>query len=516
MEHEQVLLGTVLIILAIGMAIFAVAKKPFACFVDYIIAFLGVLLVLYASVNLTQKPIESFTDNTSGIGRLLSVLSIKNSANVSSLTTPTTNTYNEDLTPYVRYLTLYYSCFSSSSYPHNSRKWYNIAPFFSSPQSVCPDVTMDDTNMFFLEAPSFSRDNGFGLGINKIIGPQCYRMGFYANDSFTIFFTIKFDSFSQSDKPFEILKLFANTASNNGISLQIEKEFSVNNELVSVKMNFTFGTSTWQLDMPSINKAYVYFFVIMKNNQGIKINVYPNIGDVSSTPSFVINALAVNTEANSDVLLSNKEMIINSQQNLQAHIYNFGVFNRAIQDHTISDLYLSIQTEIQKGNQLLQDLAATITNLQNQLANKGKCPYDNTTCAACSAVKDWTNVSSIILNATPECLQAINAYCTKNPSNNICSCWNPQNILSQTNQCRSYVSIFSGQSCVSPDTVDDTTLDVIKSKYNLCSCQETSSNPQPLQNKPIVVPSPKVIDNVYNYNADDVDLYNSIRVHATR
>jgi len=532
MEQEQLILGIVIILLSIGMTVFAIAKKPFSNFIDYIIAFLGVLLVLLATTNMTMcNNVENFTDTSTGIGRMLSVLSIKNAATTaisgSTLTqgSQSTNAYNENLNLFVRNLTVYYSAFSSASFPNSNRRWFNISPYFSSPQSVCPDVSMDDTSMFFLEIPSYSRDNGFSLGVNKIIGPQSYQLGFSANDAFTMFFTLKFNEFAASDDILEIFKFFANTSTNNGMSLYINNDYSVNNEVAHINMFFTFGTFNWPLTLKSINMAYVYFFVITKSGHNIAINVYPNIGDISSSPSFSTQVLKATIDPSTDILLSNKEMVMNSYQNLQANIFNFGIYNRDIPDHTIADLYTNIQTEIQKSNQLLLDLAATITNLQNQLASQGQCPYDTTTCGVCSGIADWTNISSIILGATPDCLAAINSYCTKHPTSTICSCWNPQNILSKTDQCRNYVGIFSGKSCVTSDSVDPQTLAVIKQKYALCDCGSVAAGAGGSKSAPggsasastlvpsakaIIVPAPKLIDNVFNYNATDVDLYNSI------
>ncbi|NBP57738.1 hypothetical protein EBU71_14630 [bacterium] len=66
-----------------------------------------------------------------------------------------------------------------------------------------------------------------------------------------------------------------------------------------------------------------------------------------------------------------------------------------------------------------------------------------------------------------------------------------------------------------PDQLDASTLEIIKTKYNLCSC--TVTNPSCSQDKvpkpnpkPLVVPSPKVINDRYNVTSSDLELYNSL------
>jgi hypothetical protein len=122
-------------------------------------------------------------------------------------------------------------------------------------------------------------------------------------------------------------------------------------------------------------------------------------------------------------------------------------------------------------------------------------------------------MTNVILNASPECLTAINRYCIKNPRTEICSCWNPSNILSKTDACKSYTNIFNGNKCITTDNLDKKTLDIVKAKYNLCDCSLTNpaEAPPPVV-KPVVVPAPKIIDNMFNTNMTDIDLYNALPV----
>jgi len=517
--EQQVILGIVVVILALGMVIMAMLRKPFGNYVDYIIAVIGVLLVLLSLAKINcRESIEGFSQ----MERIFQILDIKNSGSSGSaiasgaLTTSGNGNSNEDLTKFIRNLTLYYSAFSTSSYPTSTRRWLNISPFFVSPQTVCPDVSMEDTNCIFTEVPSFSRENGFGLGVNKIVGPQSHQLGISANDAFTIFFTIGFDDFPDKTNmkaPLEIIHLYANTISNTGIVFAVNHNYSVNNELVTAELLFSIGDVQHKIPNFTINQNYIYFFTITKIGSHILLKAYPNIGEISSTSSFNILLSDIKVDTTKDIMLSNKEMVLNANQNVPGHIFNLGFYNKSIPDSMINDLYMNIQTEIQKNNELLQQFAGTITNLQTQLSNTKACPYGSSVCSACVGVTDWTSMTNVILNANTDCLAAINKYCTTNHSQDLCACWNPSSVLSQTNQCKSYTGIFQGGKCVTTDSIDSESLATIKQKYNLISateCPAASSAVAGMPVKPIVVPAPKVIDNLYNINATDVDLYNKL------
>ena len=502
--EQIVVIYVIILILAITLAVFAVLKQPFSLYgIDYIFALFGILLVWYSSSQIF-KPKESFTDSLEGILGLMQK-------------TPTKNE-NEDIGPFARNMTIYYSAFSRTSYPSNTKKWYNISPYFSSPANVCPDVKIEDTNAYFLEVPSFSTENGFGLGLNKVIGPKSHQLGISANDSFTIFFTISFNEFlSKESNTLEVLKIYANTLNNIGISLVIQNDYKITeNNLIATNAELIFGNRTEKLNMPAISIEYVYFFCIIKSGHKITVNLYPNIGDLASTYNKFSNL--ANFIVDEDVLLSNKELSINNNKNIQAHIFNFGIYNKAISNQTLVALYNNIQSQIQKHSQVLQDLTGVISNLNKQITKIKDCPYPDTICSKCTGITDWTNMTNVILNASPECLAAIHEYCLKNPEKEICSCWNPSNVLSKTEACKNYTSIFNGNKCITPDQLDAQTLEVIKTKYNLCSCsavaQTSCPKATPIEVKPVIVPSPKIIENRYNMNSSDMDLYNALPLNS--
>lgn len=495
---EEAILCIVLLVLSIGLVTFAIMKKPFGLYgVDYIFSIIGILLVFYCLFDLAKackvwSSTEGFV-NAIGLGG-----SVKN---------------NEDLSSFSRNLTIYYSGFSTLSYPHSTKRWLNISPYFSSPQNVCPDIKIEDTNAEFLDVPSYSPENGFALGLNRITGPMSHRMGINANDSFSIFFSMSFNEFlTNEENDLNLLRIYANTKNNIGLSMDISKDYTVQpNGLAIINGTFTFGNQTEQLVIPQITPDQIYLFVIIKQGHNFLINAYPNVGDLASNVA-KHSTLAKFSVSNEDVLLSNKEMMINGSRNIQAHIHTFGVYNKAIANETITAIYTNLQKQIQKYSQVLQDLNAALAKINKKMDDMKKCPYDKKTCDACTSVKDWSNMTDLILNASPDCMKAIHEYCVQNPGKDICACWNPSNILSQTNACKSYTAIYNGGSCITPDNLDTKTIDVIKAKYNFCSCTEVPPKPAGPVVKAIVVPKPKVLNNYYNLNSSDMDLYNALPI----
>jgi hypothetical protein len=402
--------------------------------------------------------------------------------------------YNENVATISNGLVLYTSAFSNNSYSGTGREWTNL---------IVPTKTNTCTttlpNLNFTQVPSFTKLNGFYLGPNAIIGPMSFQMGFVANESFTICFTIKFDAFSKTapTKDIEILKLYGNTMNNNGISLFMKPDYVMENEIIKASMVLGFGDLLFDLKINSINTTYTYIFFIVKNALKLSVYAFPNVAEISSTSSLKLTLLNTDIDSSTDVLLSNKEMMINRNQNLMAHIYNFGVFNKALMEFNINDVYVHIQKEIQKNNQMLIDFNKKLADLQAVIDKSKQCPYDQTVCDACVAVTDWTDMTNVLFNASNECLDKINKFCIANPTHNKCTCWNPANIMSKTEACKTYKAIF--EPAKPPVAPVPAKCDVaeIKKQYNLCPCAPEKDNQQ---------------NQICDFNKTDLEYYNEIDI----
>lgn len=440
-------------------------------------------------------------------------------------------------------LVLFYNSFSSKSYPRNTRKWLNIAPYFPTdlevqPTQACPgQVLLKDTHLYFTETPSYSKSGGFLLGKNKVVGPRSHELGINANDSFTFAMLLKFDGFTFSGSSgsvlqesrgrevesaansVELLKLFANTPGNNGLDFGYGYAAPVTGgqNMAQITMYIHYGQKQFNSATTTVHTGFVYLITIVKTMGSIQVNLYPNVGDIASTPQMFNTLLTLKIEEvddDADVLLANKELQVNGTSNAQVHLFAMAVWNRSLPDFVVADFYNAFQAELQKSNETLRNLAGQISNLQREMMASKQCPFDESTCSMCMGVRDWTNTTDLLQNGGDACLRKINAFCSANPTAvpNFCSCWNPANALSKTTSCQSYRAMFTGNPLVIND-IDPDTLSLIKSQFDLCACntcnQGASSHQNQIENKedlPLLVPP------IPQAQKSDLDHYNDIHI----
>ena len=547
------MIGFTMIALAVMLVLFALAFRPFQSYIDIVIVVITLLLVSYAFLyqGLDDKSRGSGSGSGSGsnsgehfaqLGSSDFTSTLDSISSVAAANSSATGSRtSENISQFAVGMTVYYSAFTPTSYPNTSRRWFNISPFFATAtgNASCPDVKMENTHMTFNSDVTFNKSDGFLLGRNYITGPKSYQMGISMNDSFSIAFTMHFDSFSTSTKPLQLLNMYANTLGNNGLSLYIANDYTKANETgdYSVKMYIAFGDMDPVLvKLTTINTTHVYIFMIQKSGQNLNLNIYPNVAVTTASASMFIEGAQIAVPLTQDVLLSNKELVINANANLQAHIYNLAIWNKMISATSTIDFYNSTKTELQKSDPTLASLSGYISDLRKQVLAQKSCPYDASTCAACTGVTDWTNVSDVILNAGTECLSKIDMYCTNNPTDNKCTCWNSSSVLSDTAGCKSYKAIFNKDSQVcNVDNIDADTLDQIRKKYNMCgsnvligitgSNDKNTTSPLSVANvtKAVVAPLkllpnpaiPRMLNNTYTINSSDIEVYNNIKVIAT-
>jgi hypothetical protein len=414
--------------------------------------------------------------------------------------------YNEDIKPIESGMTIYNTAFSKLSYPTKTIQWYNMASFFAN--NACPDTRLSDTHLYFRNIPSYSKEKGFYLLNNPIKGPMSFQMGINANESFTIFFTMKFDmaTAGKTERDIDLINLYANTINNNGLSLSISKNIELYNasDKLNIKsnLNMAFGEHKMTKEF-IINNAYTYLFVIVKDNLNIKLYAYPNIDSLSVSSNDYVTVLEFNIDPETDVLLSNKEMQINRYGNTTAYLYNFGVYNYALTQPYIANVYTHIQAELHKFNFVVKEFSNIIQTLEEQKMNAMKCPYDSNVCDKCTSIKDWTNMIDIVSNATDECLTSINEFCIKNPTHEQCVCWNPANVQSKTIMCKKYISLFDTKN-------EKQIIDEIKQEYDLCPCSsvQNQNNQEQITNKQLIIPN--MIHKAYDNSKSDIELYNDI------
>jgi hypothetical protein len=445
---------------------------------DLIIIFFSVVMIMYALYFIYKKNhMESFDQNAT-----------------------TSNDTPEDFSKFSSGLTIYTSTMSKKSYPTPTRTWYNISTFFDYTEGACQPIKTSDTNFNFSYVPAFNASNGFLLGNNMIIGPMCHQLGITANDSFSIVMSFKFNEFVRDpENDLELIRLYANTQNNNGLAMYIDKSYTIENgNLVTCKMFLEYANLKFQLETPVINTSYTYMLVIIKNTFAMKAVLYPDIGDLASTSSLKHVLVTTPLDRTLDVLLSNKELVINRNRNIPMNIFNILIFNKAISDFNINDIYAHFQNFLHQSNELMINFNRQIETLRSQLEQGKTCPYDSATCKLCSTITNWNDMMEIVTKGTPDCLKAINNFCKNNPKHPKCLCWDSQNSLSSTETCKAYVSLFS----------KDVDIEKIKKEYKLCPCGENTCDQKPPEPQ-----KPKLINNSYDViGKSDIQLYNELPV----
>ena len=496
---EQVIKGIpylIILILVFFIISMATTWQPYNLYVTNIIILLGIVLITYTVYT------YSLCDNSAKKEDYVNC----NTSNVSVLPDE-----DEDIKNITNYLTLYYSVFNKKSI--GISQWNNISKY-----TLSNGCSSSDANFkYSTQEPSIRRETGLYLGLNSLTGPESYKLGIVANDSFTIFFTIKFNDLSNISDKMNVFSMYANTTTNNGLSMYLQFNKKITEDLMMIDGIIEYGDQELQMKALNINVNYIYLCVIRKEGNNINLNLFPNIGDLNSNSNNVFNLLSTNIGIQ-DVLLSNKNIMINNTKNLQAHIYNFGIFSKYLD--ILSGLYLHIQSELQKNNTVVKNFNSIINSLQQQIQQSQDCPYNCSVQASCPEITNWCNFSDVITKASPVCLQSINNFCEANPTNAMCTCWNNNNNLCKTNQCINFVNIFKDKKCLMTDTIDDPTLSIIKTKYNLCACpaqvpvQTVQTVPVQTVQQVLTAPAPKKlqikqIDKAWTIDSNYLNIFNS-------
>ena len=142
------------------------------------------------------------------------------------------------------------------------------------------------------------------------------------------------------------------------------------------------------------------------------------------------------------LVFSNVNMKINGAANWPANLVAFGVFDYALGQSDIGDLWEHYKSILAQYDPQAQALAKAKTALEQAVS----CPYDAATCSACGGITDWSAASDSLFSggsSSAACLSSINSYCTANPTASRCSCWNKSN-PSYSGSCVKIRSAYSG------------------------------------------------------------------------
>lgn len=390
---------------------------------------------------------------------------------------PTEKVVVEDYSAIANTHNVYLSVFTKDSLDVGTNEWVNVA--YKEGETACK--TLQNKVFEFENTPIFEKASGVHFGKNRLIGPLTNQLGISLQNTFTIFTCIKHGEFvSTNNEEIELLKLYANSGNNNGIALFIRAnsiEVVDNVQRGELVLRYLDDNKSYECLLNANDRKFVLdknvptFFFIIKEVDTLRV-VYMQGG------SEKLYTIADIVTKDNNVTFSNKEMVINRFGNWKGSMYSFGVIPKAFVDSEISVIYKHIYGEYTKAtNNNLIELTNDYNALVSALKQKTMCPYNSTVEAACPTITDWSNTNAV-LNAPRDCREAINAFCTANPKDELCACWDKSLPSYNEKTCEMYRSIFDTTSKTFLETISTDDLNAIKSKFNLMntdSCTTTKA-----------------------------------------
>lgn len=380
-------------------------------------------------------------------------------------------------------LVLYTTAFNNRSYGGNGKSWINIAKKKTQTATTTPPPAPTDSTTCKTEAksldfdmsPVFSRKTGFFLGSNRLVGPFSNSTNIQFHNTYTIVLVVKHGNLiiNDNDKEIELLKMYANSPNNNGLSMYIRAGSlqDINNvQMGSLMFQYAdmqpmMCLKAQQDTLMNLDKDELMFYFIIKDIDHVKV-VY------MSEKTNDVKTLRTIDISHNDINFSNKEMVINRMVNWNANLFNVAFYNFALSDQDVPAFYNHVMDEYMKSNdpsfsKVLSKYNTTLDYLTNLL----KCPYDTATCNACSTITNWLDPNQLMM-ASAECKAAVNSSCSTNSKEMMCKCWDRAAAIYNTESCRMYRSIFDKDDGGFLKFLTVADLEFIKKKYKLIAVDE--------------------------------------------
>lgn len=365
---------------------------------------------------------------------------------------------------------VYLTAFNKASFPGAGVDWINVA---ARPKDK-EECSARNKIFTFDNSPVFSKPAGLMLGSNRLYGPLSNELGISLQSTFTICFSCRHgDLVPDNEKEVEFLKLYANSSTNNGLALFVQaKSIKTNNSIQTGNLYFQFVDDAEPIKClinPSdtsfaFDKLNMSMFFIVKDVD--KVRVLYMVGE-----SLAIKELAVINTKETVSTFSNKEMVINRFQNWKGGMYHVGIFPDALSDNSITDVYNHCYGEYKKANNAdYIQLTSDYNSILDYMNKYTKCPYDDTVCKACGTVTNWTDLNQV-MTAPASCRETIDQFCRANSKHVLCKCWDTTYAGYQSDSCKVYRNMFSGQARIFDNlTKDDITY--IKERHGLITPEE--------------------------------------------
>lgn len=329
-------------------------------------------------------------------------------------------------------LTLLYSAFDPASYPRSGATWLNVAKPTQAQLAQCARAE-DDLNMSLSSQPyDFDPHAGLALHNNTLTGPKSYRLGIDARASFTAFIQLRPDAMTgalltDTVKHIELLKTYANTYSNNGFHLYVvplQAAVVAGSAMFTVQVGARYGHE-FEL-APSgptlLDPSRVYTLTLTKAGSTLSLHL---ASDADSVPALLAQG-TYQQRASEDVLLSNREMVINRYRNARGALFAVGFYSRALGDAERMALHAYLLQQREMASPAYQGRKRVFEELHAELDAKRACPLGVETCDACASVDDWSSVFHVVHTMDERCRLALGGYCRDkaNADTEFCPCFN--------------------------------------------------------------------------------------------
>lgn len=365
--------------------------------------------------------------------------------------------------------TFYTTSFNTGSYdPSKSGKtWTSLI------QPTTPKALEFSLN------PIFSAQDGFYLGNSEITGPLCNELGIDFSQTYTIMLVCKHGSLvtdSVQDNPVNLVNVYANANTNNGISLSIKKNTLMNNNNVQVgQLELQFGDQApWPCsvvdgEFMNFDKDVLTFYFIIKDTDHVRVNM------MSENSSTIASLHQENVNNDATITFANRELSINSGGRWNGYIYNFGVFNSALSDDEVTKTYNHIMGEyLKRKNSNYINVVSQYNDTIDMVKTITSCPFTSqSVCNSCQSVNKWYDTNQVI-GSSDTCKRSINDFCKSNPRNQWCKCWDTQSTSYNTSSCQMYRAIFGGKSTLL-NSLSETEIEELKKNYDLLTSQQCTS-----------------------------------------
>lgn len=374
-------------------------------------------------------------------------------------------------------LTTYVTTFRTDSYPTPSDTWLSVADemmgtnggkaaALASSSVACTPTTSANRDFKFNEVqPVRDANLGFALANVVVTGPMSMVILPPTFREFTVFCLFQLTGLSPVGTTSTLIFIPANSSpKQNGLNLAFGAVAGGGTgSSVTTTMTLTVGNqtslvcsdnyvqgSTSNVSTVTFDTSARYLLMVTRSSLSVRVSLF-NVEATSSlcTPNTIMaapitdDALVYNNQA---ILINGSPWDLNGGGGIQGNLMTFGIFDAALNapdEALVCTHYHNLLLNQSPAVQMALASAATATAA---LA----CPYDTTTCAACTSVTSWTSPFTIMNDGGAACLAAINTFCTNNPRNLGCECYNPANIATFTastkNACLALQSAYSGNS----------------------------------------------------------------------